>query len=171
MASMYEPIEVGSRSQRTFSLAARLLGALKLDGPLLIGLGLITLYGFVILYSASGQSWNRVMDAAIRAALGGFAMCALAQVKPAFLRRLSLPLWVIGEGAQRWLDLGFIRFQPSEIMKLAVPMTCAWWLHERALPPSFSSLTMLAMFILIPTGLVILQPDLGTGGLILIGGM
>jgi len=185
MASMYEPIQAGSRSQRTFSLAARLLGALKLDGPLLVGLGLITLYGFVILYSASGQSWNRVIDAAIRAALGGFAMCALAQVKPAFLRRLSLPLWIvgvvllvvvditghIGKGAQRWLDLGFIRFQPSEILKLAVPMTCAWWLHERPLPPSFSSLGMLALFILIPAGLTILQPDLGTGGLILIGGM
>src|SRR3954462_12192611 len=67
---MYEPIEVGSRSQRTFTFAARLLGALKLDGPLLIGLGLITVYGFVILYSASGQSWNRVADAAIRACLG-----------------------------------------------------------------------------------------------------
>ena len=121
---MYEPIETGSRSQRTFSFAARVLGALKLDGPLLIGLGLITLYGLVILYSASGQNWGRVIDGAIRACLGGFAMCALAQVKPAFLRRLALPLWVlgvillvvvdvtghIGKGAQRWLDLGFIRF-------------------------------------------------------------
>jgi rod shape determining protein RodA len=182
---IYEPIETGSRSQRTFTFAARLLGALKLDGPLLIGLGLITLYGFVILYSASGQSWNRVADAAIRAALGGFAMCALAQVKPAFLRRLAFPLWVfgvvllvvvditghIGKGAQRWLDLGFIRFQPSEIMKLAVPMTCAWWLHDRPLPPSLGSLLMLSIIILIPAGLTILQPDLGTGGLILIGGM
>src|SRR4029078_329100 len=92
---MYEPIEVGSRSQRTFTFAARVLGALKLDGPLLVGLGLIPLYGFFILYSASGQSWNRVADAAIRAALGGFAMCALAQVKPAFLRRLALPLWIV----------------------------------------------------------------------------
>ena len=182
---IYEPIETGSRSQRTFTFAARVLGALKLDGPLLIGLGLITLYGFVILYSASGQSWNRVADAAIRAALGGFAMCALAQVKPAFLRRLALPLWVagvlllvvvditghIGKGAQRWLDLGFIRFQPSEIMKLAVPMTCAWWLHERPLPPSLASLLTLAVIICIPTGLTILQPDLGTGGLILMGGL
>jgi rod shape determining protein RodA len=182
---MYEPIETGSRSQRTFSFAARVLGALKLDGPLLIGLGLITLYGLVVLYSASGQNWGRVFDGAVRAALGGFAMCALAQVKPAFLRRLAMPLWVlgvvllvvvditghIGKGAQRWLDLGFIRFQPSEIMKLAVPMTCAWWLHERALPPSWSSLGVLFAFIIIPTGLTILQPDLGTGGLILIGGM
>jgi rod shape determining protein RodA len=182
---MYEPIEVGSRSQRTFTFAARVLGALKLDGPLLIGLGLITVYGFVILYSASGQSWNRVADAAIRAALGGFAMCALAQVKPAFLRRLALPLWIfgmlllvavdamghIGKGAQRWLDLGFIRFQPSEIMKLAVPMTCAWWLHERPLPPSIPSLLALAGLICLPTALIIVQPDLGTGGLVLIGGM
>src|SRR5947208_464544 len=181
---MFEPIEIGSRRERTFSLAARLLGTLKLDGPLLIGLGLITVYGFVILYSASGQSWNRVADAAIRACLGGFAMCALAQVKPAFLRRLALPLWVIGvvllvvvditghigKGAQRWLDLGFIRFQPSEIMKLAVPMTCAWWLHDRALPPDWRSLLALTVIIMLPTGLTILQPDLGTGGLILIGG-
>ncbi|MEO8064713.1 MAG: rod shape-determining protein RodA [Pseudomonadota bacterium] len=182
---IYEPIETGSRSQRTFTAAGRILGALKLDGPLLVGLGLITLYGFVILYSASGQSWNRVADAAIRAALGGTAMCVLAQVKPAFLRRLAPFLFVIGvillivvditghigKGAQRWLSLGFFRFQPSEIMKLAVPMTCAWWLHDRPLPPSFASLVTLAVIILVPTGLTILQPDLGTGGLILIGGM
>ncbi|MEJ0087148.1 MAG: rod shape-determining protein RodA [Pseudomonadota bacterium] len=182
---IYEPIETGSRSQRTFTAAGRILGALKLDGPLLIGLGLITLYGFVVLYSASGQSWNRVADAAVRAALGGTAMCVLAQVKPAFLRRIAPFLFVvgvvllivvditghIGKGAQRWLSLGFFRFQPSEIMKLAVPMACAWWLHDRPLPPSLGTLLMLAIIICIPTGLTILQPDLGTGGLILIGGM
>jgi rod shape determining protein RodA len=182
---MFEPIDVGSRSQRTFSAAGRILGALKLDGPLLVGIGLITLFGLVVLYSASGQDWNRVFNAAARAALGGVAMCALAQVKPAFLRRLApwlcglgvLLLVVvditghIGKGAQRWLDLGFIRFQPSEIMKLAVPMTCAWWLHERPLPPSLGSLVVLALIICIPSALVIIQPDLGTGGLILIGGL
>src|SRR5262245_5731470 len=179
---MYEPIAVGSRSQRSFSFAARLLGALKLDGPLLIGLGLITLYGLVVLYSASGQNWGRVIDGAVRDAIGGTAMWALAQVKPPFLRRLVFPLWAlgvlllivvditghIGKGAQRWLDLGFIRFQPSEIMKLAVPMTCAWWLHERPLPPDFKNLVVLALIICIPTALTIAQPDLGTGGLILI---
>jgi rod shape determining protein RodA len=183
---MYEPIEVGSRSQRTFSLAARLLGALKLDGPLLVGLGLIALYGLVILYSASGQSWTRVADAGLRAALGGIAMCALAQVKPQFLRSLAWPLWgigvilliivdatgYIGKGAQRWLDLGFIRFQPSEIMKLAVPMTCAAFLHDRALPPGLGSLAFVFFVIIgVPSGLTIIQPDLGTGGLIMIAGV
>jgi rod shape determining protein RodA len=183
--ALYEPIDVGSRSQRTFSFAARVLGALRLDGPLLVGLGLIALYGLVVLYSASGQNWNRVIDGAIRVALGGVAMCALAQVKPAFLRRLAPFLFLIGcslliavdaigyigKGAQRWLDLGFIRFQPSELMKLAVPMTCAWWLHDRPLPPDFKSLIVLALIILIPSGLTIVQPDLGTGGLIMIGGL
>jgi rod shape determining protein RodA len=183
--ALYEPIEVGSRSQRTFSFAARVLGALRLDGPLLVGLGLIALYGLVVLYSASGQNWNRVIDGAIRVALGGVAMCALAQVKPAFLRRLAPFLFLIGcalliavdaigyigKGAQRWLDLGFIRFQPSELMKLAVPMTCAWWLHDRPLPPDLKSLIILALIILFPAGLTILQPDLGTGGLIMIGGL
>ena len=182
---MFEPIEVGTRSQRTFSFAAQVLTKLKLDGPLLVGLGLISLYGLVVLYSASGQNWNRVIDGAIRVALGGIAMCALAQVKPAFLRRVAPFLWIIGvallivvditgyigKGAQRWLDLGFIRFQPSEILKLAVPMMCAWWLHDRPLPPDWKALFGCAIFILIPAGLTILQPDLGTGGLILIAGM
>ncbi len=181
---MFEPIEVGSRSRRTFSAAGRILGALKLDGPLLVGIGLIVLFGLVVLYSASGQNWNMVLKAGVRAALGGIAMCALAQVKPAFLRRLALPLWAIGvlllivvdftghigKGAQRWLDLGFMRFQPSEIMKLAVPMCAAWWLHERPLPPDWKSLFVVALIILVPSCLTIIQPDLGTGGLILIGG-
>jgi rod shape determining protein RodA len=182
---MFEPIEVGSRSRRTFSAAGRILGALKLDGPLLVGLGLIVLFGLVVLYSASGQNLTVVRNGLIRALLGGIAMCALAQVKPAFLRRLSPFLWglgvvlliivdatgYIGKGAQRWIDLGFIRFQPSELLKLAVPMTCAWWLHERPLPPDWKSLLAMALIILLPTGLTIIQPDLGTGGLILIGGM
>ena len=181
---MFEPIEVGSRSRRTFSAAGRILGALKLDGPLLVGIGLIMLFGLIVLYSASGQNWNMVLKAGVRAALGGVAMCALAQVKPAFLRRLALPLWVmgvillivvdvtghIGKGAQRWLDLGFMRFQPSEIMKLAVPMCAAWWLHERPLPPDWKALFVVALIILVPSCLTIIQPDLGTGTLILIGG-
>jgi len=60
----------------------------------------------------------------------------------------------ISMGAQRWLDLGVVRFQPSEIMKLAVPLACAWFLHERPLPPSFTSLAIVGVAIGLPTLLI-----------------
>jgi len=76
----------------------------------------------------------------------------------------------IAMGAQRWLDLGVVRFQPSEIMKIAVPLACAWYLHDRPLPPSFLSLVVLATAILVPTLLIAEQPDLGTALLVATGG-
>ncbi len=181
---IYEEIGAGSRTRRTLTGAARVLFALKLDGPLLVGLALVALYGLIVLYSASGQSLAMVTRAAIRLGLGAAAMLVLAQVNPNFLRRMSPWLYVlgvvllvivdvigyVGKGAQRWLDLGFIRFQPSELMKLAVPMMCAWYLHERPLPPSALSLGVLAAVILVPVALVVAQPDLGTGVLIAIAG-
>jgi rod shape determining protein RodA len=180
---IYEEVQTGSRTQRTLSGTARIVSSLRVDGPLLVGLGLIAAYGLVVLYSASGQSIRTVGAAGARLVLGTFAMLALARVNPNFLRRASPWLFAfgtalllsvdligyIGKGAQRWLDLGFIRFQPSELMKLAVPMMCAWYLHERPLPPSPTSLVVLAALVLIPVGLVVEQPDLGTGMLIAIG--
>jgi rod shape determining protein RodA len=173
-----------STARRTLGTAARVLSALKLDGPLLVGLGLLCLYGLVVLYSASGENWGMVFRAVVRLGIGAAAMMLLAQVRPAQLRKFSMPLWiagvvllvivdvmgVIGKGAQRWLDLGFIRFQPSEIMKLAVPMFCAAYLHDRPLPPSPAALGMLALIILVPAGLTAAQPDLGTAILITIAG-
>ena len=179
-----EELSDGPSARRAVTGAARMLLALKLDGPLLVGLGLIAAYGLVVLYSASGQSLGTVIRQIGHLGMGTIAMLVLAQVNPNFLRRLSPWLYligvlllfvvagmgVIGKGAQRWLDLGVLRFQPSEILKLAVPMMCAWYLHERPLPPSPLSLVLLAALILIPTGLVVMQPDLGTGALIAIGG-
>jgi rod shape determining protein RodA len=179
-----EELTDGPSARRAVTGAARMLLALKLDGPLLVGLGLIAAYGLVVLYSASGQSLGTVIRQIGHLGMGTIAMLVLAQVNPNFLRRLSPWLYligvlllfvvagmgVIGKGAQRWLDLGLVRFQPSEIMKLAVPMMCAWYLHERPLPPSPLSLVLLAALILIPTGLVVMQPDLGTGALIAIAG-
>jgi rod shape determining protein RodA len=164
---------------------AQLLGSLRLDGPLLAGLAAIAVYGQFVLYSTSGGDWESVLRGSVRLALGAALMLALAQVRPGFLRRLTPWLYVtglvllivvdaigyIGKGAQRWLDLGFIRFQPSELMKLAVPMTCAWILRERPLPPDPRTLGLLAGVILVPTALTIVQPDLGTGLLILMGGL
>jgi rod shape determining protein RodA len=182
---LYEGVADTSRTRRTLTGAARVLLALKLDGPLLIGLALLAAYGLVILYSASGQSLGTVLRQVAHLAMGTVAMLVLAQVNPNFLRRSSPWLYVfgvvlllvvaaigiIGKGAQRWLSVGVLRFQPSEIMKLAVPMMCAWWLHERPLPPSTPSLVLLAVLIAVPAGLVVLQPDLGTGALIMIAGV
>jgi rod shape determining protein RodA len=72
----------------------------------------------------------------------------------------------IGKGAQRWLDVGFMRFQPSEIMKLAVPMVCAWYMHERPLPLRFVDLIAMGLLIAVPTAMIVKQPDLGTALLI-----
>jgi rod shape determining protein RodA len=182
---IYEEVTSGSRTRRTLTGTARMLFELKLDGPLLVGLALVALYGFIVLYSASGQSIATVGKAALRLGVGTVAMLVLAQVNPNFLRRTSPWLYAfgcvlllivdltgyIGKGAQRWLDLGFVRFQPSELMKLAVPMMCAWYLHERPLPPSPGSLMVLAALIFVPVGMVVAQPDLGTGTLIAIGGV
>jgi rod shape determining protein RodA len=181
---IYEEVTTGSRTRRTLTGAARVLFALKLDGPLIIGLALVAAYGLIILYSASGQSAVTIYRTLGRLALGTVAMLVLAQVNPNFLRRTSPWLYAIGvfllfivygmghigKGAQRWLDLGIIRFQPSELMKLAVPMTVAWFLHERPLPPSHATLLLLTGMILLPVGLVAIQPDLGTAALIAIAG-
>jgi rod shape determining protein RodA len=171
--------------RRTLTGTARMLMALKLDGPLLVGLGLIAAYGLVVLYSASGQSLEMVLRQVGHLAMGTAFMLLLAQVSPNFLKRLSPWLFVlgtlmllvvaamghIGKGAQRWLDLGPLRFQPSEIMKLAVPMMCAWYLQERPLPPSIAQLLLLGVMIMVPAGLTVIEPDLGTGALIAIGGI
>jgi rod shape determining protein RodA len=177
--------DVDSTTQRALTRTAQLLGSLRLDGPLLAGLVAIALYGQFILYSTSGGDWESVFRGSTRLALGAALMLVLAQVRPGFLRRLTPWLYVIGlvllivvdaigyvgKGAQRWLDLGLVRFQPSELMKLAVPMTCAWILRERPLPPDLRTLGLLAGVILVPTALTIVQPDLGTGLLILTSGL
>jgi len=182
---IYEEVTQGSRTRRTLTGAGQMLFALKVDGPLLIGLGLVSLYGLIVLYSASGQSMSTVLRAVARLVMGTIAMLVLARVNPNFLRRASPWLFgvgiflllivdamgYIGKGAQRWLDLGIVRFQPSELMKLAVPMMCAWYLHERALPPSVTSLGVLSALTFIPVAMIVSQPDLGTGALVAIGGV
>ncbi len=148
-----------STARRTLSATARLLAALQLDGPLLVGLGLICCYALIVQYSASGQSLDTVARTLVRIGLGALAMMALAHTSTNFLRRIAP--WVfaagvlllvvvdaigyVGKGAQRWLDLGLVRFQPSEIMKLAVPMLAAAFLHERPLPPDWRALLVVAM--------------------------
>jgi len=181
---IYEQVTAPS-ARRTITVAARILMALKLDGPLLVGLSLVAIFGLIVLYSASGQDMGKVVRALLHLGLGTVAMLALAQVRPQVLRRAAPWLYLFGmllllivfakgeisKGAGRWLDVGIIRFQPSEIMKLAVPMLCAWYLQERPLPPSAASIGIVAAIIFVPAALIIKQPDLGTAILIIMGGV
>lgn len=158
---------------------------LHLDGPLLGGLSTLIIIGFIILYSAGGGELDVVARQAARLAIALGIMLVLAQIPPAryrawapwlFTAGVTLLLIVllaghIGKGAQRWLDLGLLRFQPSEIMKLAVPMMLAWYLHPRSLPPKTSVLLVSCMIIGIPALLIAKQPDLGTALLIAGSGM
>ena len=174
-----------STARRTLGASARLLGQLRLDGPLLAGICAIAALGLLILYSASGQNFAFTRGQFLRFVLGLATMLILARVAPKYLRMFAPWVYIvgvvllvivaavgdIGKGAQRWLDLGFIRFQPSEMMKLAVPMMCAWFLHDRPLPPDFKHLLVLGALILVPVGLIAEQPDLGTALLIAASGV
>jgi rod shape determining protein RodA len=170
-----------SRTRRTLTAGGRTLRALGLDGPLTGVLALIVCIGILVVYSASGQNIKMVEHHLANIAIAVTALLALARLSsPQYLRLFSPVAYIIGilllavvavtghigKGAQRWLDIGFIRFQPSEIMKLAVPMMCAWYMHERPLPPTFLDLIVMGILIMIPTAMVVVQPDLGTALLI-----
>jgi len=155
----------------------------QLDVPLLLGLLLLVMFGLVVLYSASGESMDVVYRQGTRVAIGLAAMLILSQVPPHILRiwtpwlyflglALLLATWFagVGRGAGRWLDLGVIRFQPSEIMKLAVPMMVAWYLHPRRLPPDVVSVLVSCAILAVPAVLITIQPDLGTALLVAVSG-
>jgi rod shape determining protein RodA len=155
----------------------------RFDYPLMVALLLLMGCGLMVLYSASGQDMSVVYRQGTRIGVGLLAMLVLSQVPPYILRLwtpylyalglvLLLATWFFGVGrsTSRWLDLGPIRFQPSEIMKLAVPMMVAWYLQPRRLPPDFTT-TMMAFAILVaPAFLIVRQPDLGTALLVAVSG-
>jgi len=157
---------------------------LHIDVPLFAGLALLAVISLVILYSTSGRDIDTVIRQSMRMLMAFGVMLALAQISPQHLQRwspwlyvsgLTLLLLVLGigeisKGAQRWLDIGFVRFQPSEIMKLGVPMMLAWYFAEHPLPPRFWRLLLAAALVGVPVGLIAKQPDLGTATLIAIGG-
>jgi rod shape determining protein RodA len=176
-------ISLEPRSRVEQGLSARVLRFLHLDGWLLAGIGGVLLISLLALYSAEGQRLDELFDQLARMLVAFGAMLVMAQISPSWLRRGSPVIYAlglvlltlvlvtgdIGKGAQRWLDLG-IRFQPSEIMKLGVPMTMCWVLHERPLPPSFGILLLVALVIALPAGMIAVQPDLGTAILIILSG-
>ena len=162
--------------ERRHSLAE----SLHLDLPLLMGLIALAATSLFILYSASGQDMGMIWKQSIRFVVAFAIMFALAQVSTNSLKRWTpyiyaigvvlliavLLIGQIGKGAQRWLDFGLFRFQPSEIMKLAVPLMVSWYLSEYSLPPDRKRLIIALMIIAIPFILIVKQPDLGTSLLV-----
>lgn len=158
---------------------------IHIDALLLFLLLLLSSVGIVILISAGHEDLGLINRQAIRLAIAFIAMLFIAQVPPHILKMLSPWLFIlgvllligvlffgdVGKGAQRWLNLGFVRFQPSELLKLATPMMIAWYLSERQLPPSFKHILFATLFIAIPTFLIAKQPDLGTSILIATSGI
>ncbi len=158
---------------------------LHIDLPLLLGLAGVALIGLIVLYSGSHQNLAMVWRQGAHLGLGLVVLVVLAQLPPRQFRRVTPWLYLLGmllllavvvfgsvvKGAQRWLDLGVIRFQPSELMKLAVPMMLAWYFTYKPLPPRWYQLLPGALLALLPFTLIIGQPDLGTALLVAAAGV
>jgi len=152
----------------------------KIDTPLLILIALLSSLGLMILYSSSGGSLDLVYRQLIHLGLATSVMLVVAQIPPLFLMRSAPILMVLGivllilvlffgsygGGAQRWLNLGLIRFQPSEMMKIIVPIAIASILSEKTLPPRALPVIISLVGIAIVMFLIAKQPDLGTALLI-----
>ena len=165
------------------SHVARIVRRLIIDGQLLGGLLLICGLGLMVLYSAVGEDIDLFLQQCVRLGVAIIGLFVVAQLTPDVLRRwtpwcyliglallvLVLVLGEVSQGARRWLDLG-IRFQPAEIMKLAVPMMAAWYLHGKQLPPKGGHMLIIAALVIVPTTLTAMQPDLGTALLIATAG-
>lgn len=157
---------------------------LHVDMPLLFGILVLCAIGLTVLYSAGGQDMSVVYRQGVRIFVAVLIMLIVAQIPPMQLSRWSLWIYLIsigllvlvlmfghtGKGAQRWLDLGLFRFQPSEVMKLALPMVVAWYLSEKHLPPSIGRIIMSFFIIMIPVVLIVRQPDLGTAVIVAAAG-
>ena len=158
---------------------------INIDPVLLGALILLCGIGLVVLYSVTGGEMAAVARQSIHFLIGFVALFLLAQIPSKYLSNwspwlflggLALLLVVVaigysGKGAQRWLDLGVIRFQPSEMMKILLPMMIAWYFREKPMPPSLRHILVAFIFIAIPAVLVARQPDLGTALLIVSTGL
>lgn len=158
---------------------------LHIDVPLLLLLLALTGYGLLVLYSASGQDMAAVMRQGRYFLVAYVIMILGAQISLQRYMRWAPWLYLVGvgtlvavmfvgvgaKGAQRWLSIGGFRFQPSEIMKLVVPMAVAWYLADRILPPRFAYLVVSLALLGLPALLILQQPDLGTALLIAASGL
>jgi rod shape determining protein RodA len=171
-------------SQQAFARQKGPAEWLHLDLSLLLPVTLVMALGLVILYSASGEDYDAVMRQARNFGVGWLVLLITAQLRVDTIQRWSGALYVVAllllclvlvfgvgaKGAQRWLSLGFIRFQPAEIMKIAMPLAVAAWVVRRGLPLRIDTTLVCLAIILTPSLAIALQPDLGTAILVAASG-
>jgi rod shape determining protein RodA len=157
----------------------------RLDGPLMVTLVVLAALSLATVYSASGGgSFDRALGQLRNFSVALVALWFVANIPPQRLMRLAIPVYTVGlvlliavalggeirNGARRWLNLGFITVQPSEIMKIGVPLMLAWYFHRREEALSWREYAIATLILAIPTGLIIRQPDLGTSILVFASG-
>jgi len=153
---------------------------LHLDLPLLYGVGGLLLISLLTLYSASGGDGMRVLGQLGNIVIGFLALWIVANMPLHWLMRIAVPMYVLGmllligvalfgeisHGARRWLNLGFMNFQPSELMKIAVPLMMAWYFEKHEATLTLKNYLVATVLLLLPVALILRQPDLGTSILI-----
>jgi rod shape determining protein RodA len=157
---------------------------LHLDPVLLYGIGGLLLVSLLTLYSASGGDGGRVLGQLGNIMIGFVALWIVANMPLHWLMRIAVPMYVAGmlmligvalvgeisHGARRWLNLGFMNFQPSELMKIAVPLMMAWYFEKHEATLTMKNYAVATLLLLLPVGLILRQPDLGTSILIAASG-
>ena len=154
------------------------------DGPLAFAVFILACFGLLVMFSSGYDHGTRFVDHGRNMLIAGFVMFVVAQIPPQRLMSLAVPLYVLGvtlliavavfgitkKGARRWINIGFV-IQPSEILKIAVPLMLAWWFQKREGQLRPLDFAVAGVLLLIPVGLIMKQPDLGTALLVMAAGL
>ncbi|MCE2908574.1 MAG: rod shape-determining protein RodA [Burkholderiaceae bacterium] len=176
MSAVFEQASWPRRAARAFA---------GFDGPLFLAIGLLAAIGLVVMYSAGFDSGTRFADHSRNMLIALIVIFVVAQVSPQKLERLAVPLYVLGvvlllaveffgvtrKGATRWLDVGVTVIQPSEILKIALPLMLAWWFQQREGQLRVADFVVAALLLAVPVLLIAKQPDLGTALLVMAAGV
>ena len=154
------------------------------DGPLAFAVFLLACAGMLTMYSSGYANGQRFFDHGRNILLAGFIMFVVAQIPPQRLMSLAVPMYTVGvalliavalfgltkKGARRWLNIGVV-IQPSEILKIAMPLMLSWWFQKREGQLRPLDFLVAALLLMVPVGLIMRQPDLGTALLVLSTGV
>lgn len=157
----------------------------SIDWPLMMLLVILSIMGLVVMHSAVGGTSWRYADQEKHFLLALFVMWVIAMTPPQIIAKCAVPFYLFvlalllgveffgetSKGATRWLNLGFVRIQPSEMMKIGAPMMLAWYFQVRDKNIFFIDYLVAALVLLVPFALIIKQPDLGTALLVLAAGL